>query len=151
MSYQAEQLLGESGPLAGALSGFELRRQQLDMARAVQQALEHSGHLMVEAGTGVGKSFAYLVPAMLHAARGGPAVVVSTHTIALQEQLVHKDIPFLQKVLPVKVSAVLVKGRNNYLSLRRLTQASRKQQTLFPNRKTLKELHRLEDWAYATT
>lgn len=150
MSCQAEHLLGESGPLAGALAGFELRPQQLEMARAVQQALEHSRHLMVEAGTGVGKSFAYLIPAMLHAARGGPAVLVSTYTIALQEQLIHKDIPFLQKVLPVDIAAVLVKGRNNYLSLRRLTQASQKQQNLFPNRKALGELHRIEDWAYAT-
>jgi ATP-dependent DNA helicase DinG len=150
LSLQAEQLLSEKGPLADALAGFELRPQQREMARAVQEALEENKHLMVEAGTGVGKSFAYLIPAMLRAGRGGPAVVVSTHTIALQEQLMEKDIPLLRKVLPVEVSAVLVKGRNNYLSLRRLTQASSKQETLFPQHKNLAELHRIEDWAYAT-
>lgn len=149
-SYRAEELLGETGPLAAALNGFELRAEQLEMTRAVQRAIDDSAHLMVEAGTGVGKSFAYLIPAMIRAARGGSAVVISTHTIALQEQLIHKDIPFLQKVLPFDVSAVLVKGRNNYLSIRRLTQASSKQNDLFSRGKERDELWRIEDWAYST-
>ena len=150
MSLRAEELLGEAGPLVGALDGFELRGEQLDMTRAVQRALDDGSHLMVEAGTGVGKTFAYLIPAMIHAARGGPAVVISTHTIALQEQLIHKDIPFLQKVLPIDVSAVLLKGRNNYLSIRRLTGTSLKQEDLFSAGKERNELWRIEDWAYKT-
>src|SRR5262245_46068713 len=96
------------------------------MAQAVEAAIAAGAHLVVEAGTGTGKSFAYLVPAILAAtARQGegaknPKVVVSTHTISLQEQLITKDIPFLNAVLPVEFSAVLVKGRSNYISLRRL-------------------------------
>ena len=83
-------------------------------------AIERPGHLVVEAGTGVGKSFAYLVPAIQAAADTKKKVVVSTHTIALQEQLLSKDIPFLRSVMPQEFSAVLVKGRSNYISLRRL-------------------------------
>ena len=79
---------------------------------------------MVEAGTGVGKSFAYLVPAILAAAEGGLKVVVSTHTISLQEQLMTKDLPFLRAVMPQEFSAVLVKGRSNYVSLRRMHAAT---------------------------
>ena len=90
------------------------------MAEAVAEAIEAPAHLMVEAGTGVGKSFAYLVPAILAAAELGKKVVVSTHTISLQEQLLQKDIPFLRAVMPQEFTAVLVKGRSNYISLRRL-------------------------------
>ena len=90
------------------------------MAEAVAEAIERPGHLVVEAGTGVGKSFAYLVPAILAAVEQKKKVVVSTHTIALQEQLLRKDIPFLRSVMPQEFSAVLVKGRSNYISLRRL-------------------------------
>ncbi len=91
------------------------------MADAVAEAIADRRHLMVEAGTGVGKCFAYLVPAILAATANKECrVVISTHTISLQEQLVHKDIPFLQGVMPQPFNAVLVKGRSNYLSLRRL-------------------------------
>ena len=82
-------------------------------------AFEAGEHLLVEAGTGVGKSFAYLIPAIDRVTREGGRVVISTHTIALQEQLVDKDIPFLRTVFPQEFSAVLVKGRSNYLGLRR--------------------------------
>ena len=82
-------------------------------------------HLIVEAGTGVGKSFAYLIPAIAQTALG-KKVVVSTHTISLQEQLIEKDIPFLQAVSGQEFSAVLCKGRSNYLCLRRLEQATKK-------------------------
>ena len=90
------------------------------MAQAVTQAIERAGHLVVEAGTGVGKSFAYLVPAIQAAVELKKKVVVSTHTIALQEQLINKDIPFLRSVMKDEFTAVLVKGRSNYISLRRL-------------------------------
>src|SRR6266568_1377235 len=118
-SLEAGPILGPGGAIALRLPGYELRPEQLRMAEAVTHAIDEGGHLMVEAGTGVGKSFAYLVPAIL-AAVSNPEfrVVVSTHTISLQEQLIHKDIPFLQQVMP-EFRAVLVKGRSNYLSLRR--------------------------------
>src|SRR6516162_11702437 len=124
-------ILGPDGSIAQRLPNYEPRPQQLDMAEAVAQAITDKHHLMVEAGTGVGKSFAYLVPAVLAAlAEKECRVVVSTHTISLQEQLIHKDIPFLQSVLPRPFSAVLVKGRGNYLSLRRLRVAQQRVRSL---------------------
>ena len=101
------------------------------MAGAVARAIEGPDHLIVEAGTGVGKSFAYLVPAIQATADPKTKVVVSTHTIALQEQLLSKDIPFLRSVMPQEFSAVLVKGRSNYISLRRLDVAVKRQDALF--------------------
>src|SRR5215467_4151932 len=111
-----ESILGPQGAIARRLPDFESRPQQLAMAEAVRQAIEERRHLMVEAGTGVGKSFAYLVPALQAAlADRDCRVVVSTHTIGLQEQLIRKDLPLLQKVFP-ELRAVLVKGRGNYVS-----------------------------------
>src|SRR3954463_9466891 len=112
-------ILGPKGVIARRLPGYEPRPQQLEMAQAVADAIAGKHHLMVEAGTGVGKSFAYLVPAALAAIASKECrVVISTHTISLQEQLVRKDVPFLQSVLPQPFNAALVKGRSNYLSLR---------------------------------
>src|SRR5207237_8651894 len=112
---------GPGGSIAARLGNYESRPQQLAMADAVASAIANRRHLMVEAGTGVGKSFAYLVPAVLAAlADKDCRVVISTHTISLQEQLLRKDIPFLQKVMPEPFTAALVKGRSNYLSKRRL-------------------------------
>lgn len=122
----------------------------MEMACVVAQAFEDREHLLVEAGTGVGKSFAYLIPAIDRAARLGQRVLVSTHTIALQEQLVSKDIPFLQSVLPVEFSAVLVKGRANYIGLRRLARASTRRETLFDTNEEVSELWRIEDWTSTT-
>jgi ATP-dependent DNA helicase DinG len=120
-------ILGPRGSIARRLGSYEPRPQQLEMADAVARAIAGPRHLMVEAGTGVGKSFAYLVPAILAAAgTRNFRVVVSTHTISLQEQLVRKDIPFLQEVMPRPFNAVLVKGRSNYLSLRRLRGAQQR-------------------------
>lgn len=143
-------VLGSEGLIARAMPGYEHRAPQVAMAEAVTEAFEVPHHLMVEAGTGVGKSFAYLLPAIARAVHHGQRVVISTHTIALQEQLVHKDIPFLQKVLPEPFLAVLVKGRSNYLGLRRLARASGRQTALFDARGQVAELHRIEDWAYRT-
>ncbi len=95
------KVLGPDGLVAKKFAGFESRPQQLDMADAVADAIARKRKLLVEAGTGVGKSFAYLVPA-IHAASAKKdfKVVISTHTISLQEQLIRKDIPFLQSVMP---------------------------------------------------
>ena len=104
---------------------FELRPQQQKMARAVADAAEMQHHLAVEAGTGVGKSFAYLVPQILSALEQETRCVVATYTITLQEQLMHKDIPFVRNVLGRDFKAVMVKGRSNYLCLLRLQRALR--------------------------
>src|SRR5947208_9028057 len=99
----SRDVLGPGGLVAGQLPDFEPRPQQLGMAEAVEDAIAKGKKLLVEAGTGVGKSFAYLVPAALAVAENKDfRVVVSTHTISLQEQLVEKDIPFLQRTVPVE-------------------------------------------------
>ena len=107
------------GPLARSLPGFEARPGQLKMSRAVAKALTDRLHLIVEAGTGTGKSLAYLWPAATYAVSNGRRVVISTNTINLQEQLFYKDIPLLRKALPVPFQATVLKGRANYLCLRR--------------------------------
>jgi ATP-dependent DNA helicase DinG len=117
------------------------------MATAVSTAIDRGGHLIAEAGTGVGKSFAYLVPAILAATERKKKVIVSTHTIALQEQLLRKDIPFLRSVMPQEFSAVLVKGRSNYLSLRRLDVAVERQAGLFQRVEDFEQLATLRLWA----
>ncbi len=147
---ECADILGPGGLIARRLPQYEHRREQLEMAEAVFQAFEQPEHLLVEAGTGVGKSFAYLVPAIERVTRHKQRVVVSTHTIALQEQLINKDIPFLQSVLPMEFSAVLMKGRGNYIGLRRLARASQRQDLLFDSRAAREELWRIEDWAYHT-
>ena len=121
-------ILGDGGAIARRLGErYEARPQQMEMAQAVHLAFAEQHHLMVEAGTGVGKSFAYLLPAIDAAVRQHKRVVISTHTIALQEQLIEKDIPLLQSVYPDEFTAVLVKGRSNYLCRRRLEQTRGRQ------------------------
>ena len=140
------------GLIARRLAGYESRPQQLEMAHAVAEAIRNERHLVVEAGTGVGKSFAYLVPAILATQerpseeRGKRRIVVSTHTISLQEQLIARDVPFLNSVLPMEFSAVLVKGRGNYLSLRRLEGAWAKSGTLFESEQ-MTQLARIREWS----
>ncbi len=138
-----------AGPVAKRLKQFELRPQQQAMAAAVENAFNRRKHLIVEAGTGVGKSFAYLIPAIAQVAQG-KKVVISTHTISLQEQLMEKDIPFLQAVSGQEFSAVLCKGRGNYLCLRRLEQASKKAFSLFPDMRNADDLAMIEEWADQT-
>ena len=150
MALHAEAILSDTGPLARRLSGFEFRPQQLEMARLVEDNLQRTGRLMVEAGTGVGKSFAYLIPAIRHIVEKRERVVIATHTISLQEQILEKDIPLLRAIAADEFSAVLVKGRNNYLSLRRLRLASQRQERLFPDERERHALHQLEDWAMET-
>jgi ATP-dependent DNA helicase DinG len=112
-------LLGPDGPMAGLLDDYELRESQLQMTLAIAQLYARGGRLLVEAGPGTGKSLAYLVPAVHHAVASGERVVVATNTITLQEQLFAKDIPFMRSWLPFDFKASLLKGRANYVSLRR--------------------------------
>jgi ATP-dependent DNA helicase DinG len=138
----------ENGPLSKA-KNFEFRPQQQEMAARIAQALEEERHLVVEAGTGVGKSLAYLAPAILFALERHKKAIISTHTINLQEQLLHKDIPILKKVLPVEFAAALMKGRQNYLCPRRLKRALQNAKELFTGPEA-SELQRLADWASTT-
>lgn len=170
-----EELLAPGGRLAARLPGWESRPQQLEMANLVAEAIANRRHAIIEAGTGVGKSLAYLVPAILAATadQAGPEqtdppphagdwddedpprpgtprprrVVISTHTIALQEQLVGKDVPLVAAVMPREFSAVLVKGRGNYLSLRRLQLALERSGSLFNDEGERAELLQLAAWA----
>ncbi|MGQ0636523.1 MAG: ATP-dependent DNA helicase [Planctomycetaceae bacterium] len=156
-------ILGPDGRIAQRLKAYEHRPQQLEMAEAVASAIASKKHLVVEAGTGVGKSFAYLVPVILAATadqgqkrdrddenRKRTRIVVSTHTISLQEQLIGRDIPFLNSVLPLEFSAVLVKGRGNYISLRRLKGARERAQAMFAQPRQLEELARISKWSQVT-
>jgi len=149
MDIVVQDFFATTGPVAQRLSGFELRPQQQQMAAAVEQAFQRGTHLIAEAGTGVGKSFAYLVPAIAQAALG-KKVVISTHTISLQEQLIEKDIPFLQAVSGLVFSAVLCKGRGNYLCMRRLEQAGKKSFSLLPDARSADDLIMVETWAKNT-
>ncbi len=142
-------IFGETGLLAKA-KNFEYRAEQQEMAVAVARSLEEERHLVVEAGTGVGKSIAYLVPAILYAIEQHKKAVVSTQTINLQEQLLYKDIPILQKILPVEFEAALMKGRQNYLCPRRLERAMQQADELFTTSEQA-ELVRIAEWACRTT
>jgi len=163
--------LAPDGRLAARIAGWESRPQQLAMAELVGRAIAEKRHAIVEAGTGTGKSLAYLIPAVLaatadqeeqpaaagDAAARGPddpprqrRVVIATHTIALQEQLVTKDIPVVAAVMPREFSAVLVKGRGNYVSLRRLALARERMASLFQHDEEVAELEGLIEWADQT-
>ncbi len=158
----SEQVLGPKGRIAARLEKYEFREQQLQMANAVEQAIAKREHLVAEAGTGTGKSFAYLVPAILsvlnnrsdnkpkQGKKQKKRVIISTHTISLQEQLISKDIPFLNAILPVEFSAVLVKGRSNYVSLRRIKGAIEKTVALFPEQEQLQQLQEISKWSKKT-
>jgi ATP-dependent DNA helicase DinG len=150
MDHGVQSALGPDGLVARSLKGYEHRPEQIAMAEAVDRAFRAGRHLVVEAGTGVGKSFAYLVPAIHLATREKRRVLLSTYTISLQEQLVEKDLPLLAKALGLEFRAVLVKGRSNYLCLRRLQRASRLAATLFASQAERRELARLEQWALST-
>ncbi len=113
-------MLQEGGALSQQFPNYEFRPQQAQMMRAVAESLNHSGHLLVEAGTGTGKSLAYLLPAVHWAHQNGLRVVVSTNTINLQEQLYHKDLPDLARILPFEFHAAVLKGRSHYLCPARL-------------------------------
>jgi len=150
---QVEAIFSPSGILSKA-SNFEFRPQQQEMAVAVARALQNQEHLAVEAGTGVGKSLAYLVPAILFAVAQRKKAVVSTHTINLQEQLTEKDLPMLAAVLgslpePVRFNFTMLKGRANYLCTRRLQKAVQQSGNLFTSSEA-EELQRIYEWSKET-
>ena len=189
--FTPDEILGPSGRIAARLKNYESRPEQLAMAEAVDLAIREKHHLVVEAGTGVGKSFSYLVPAILAAAGSqrkasssdgesdnrssqnlhncphpnplpkgegtnsqephSPRIVVATHTISLQEQLIEKDLPFLNSVIPLEFSAVLVKGRSNYISLRRLKNAMERMSSLFDDEEELEQIRTISKWSKETT
>ena len=117
------EVFGPEGLIASTHPDYEHRPGQIKMAEAVLRAFEQRRHLIVEAGTGTGKTLAYLVPAIAAACGSGARVVISTGTKNLQEQLMDKDIPFLQDTLPAKFRAAVMKGRNNYACLHRIKRA----------------------------
>ena len=145
-----EEALGSGGMISRRLCEYEVRPAQVAMARVVAESLGEKRHLLVEAGTGTGKTFAYLVP-LIEATGEGVKAIVSTHTINLQEQLVRKDIPFLRSVLGREFIALVVKGRRNYVCLRRLFRATERQGSFFGEvKRAVEQLSRLGEWARRT-
>ncbi len=142
------KMLEPDGLFEQNFTGFEYRPQQVDMMANVIGAFNAAHHMMIEAGTGTGKSMAYLIPAIYWAVRNGQRVVISTNTINLQDQLLNKDIPNLQKILPVKFKAVSMKGRSNYVCPRRV-QMFRTKANLSPKESRL--LAKLLVWMPSTT
>jgi len=150
LSYpEIEQFFAPGGVLSGSLEGYEYREEQSRMAFAVAEAFNGERVAVIEAGTGTGKSLAYLLPAVLWAVRNRERIVISTNTINLQEQLIRKDIPFLQEKGRLAFRAVLVKGRSNYLCLRKLASVE-KEPSLFKDDGKAGELEALLQWSRKT-
>ncbi len=150
LSYpEIEQFFAPGGVLSGSLDGYEYREEQSRMAFAVAEAFNGERVAVIEAGTGTGKSLAYLLPAVLWAVRNRERIVISTNTINLQEQLIRKDIPFLQDKGRLAFRAVLVKGRSNYLCLRKLASVE-KEPSLFKDDGKAGELETLLQWSRKT-
>ena len=139
-----EAAFGSGGALERAVPGYRQRRQQLEFAQAVHDAIESSGVLIAEAGTGTGKTFAYLVPALL----AGGRVIVSTGTKTLQDQLYHRDLPLVRNALGVPVDVALLKGRANYLCLHHLEVAAA--QGTFAAREETVHLQKIRRFAKTT-
>ncbi|MGI9264707.1 MAG: ATP-dependent DNA helicase [Gammaproteobacteria bacterium] len=140
-----ESIFSAGGPLSKSLQGFRPRPEQIAMAVRVTESLATGSILLVEAGTGVGKTFAYLVPALLSGAR----IVISTGTRSLQDQLFSKDLPAICEALGRPVEVTMLKGRSNYLCRHRLDLA--REQSRFPSRQDAEWFARIEDWAQHTT
>lgn len=152
---KVEEFFAENGPLQDAAKHggrpYEYRFQQLQMARETIQALIDKRNLAIEAPTGVGKSFAYLVPAILYSKLTNTPALVTTETISLQEQLVNKDLPLLQKLLNIKFKSALAKGRRNYLCLRRLSLAAGEHQSDYiPHPSMEGDIDRIYAWSERT-
>lgn len=141
-------ILGSDGPLAKTLKGFEARHEQKEMMRNVLEAYQGNQIALIEAGTGTGKSLAYLIPALLWAAATGERTVISTNTINLQEQLLQKDIPLIVKTLNLNLKAVLVKGMHNYFCIRKFVETQYELQHLAPNE--VEEMQKIEIWQNQT-
>ncbi|GAH18594.1 unnamed protein product, partial [marine sediment metagenome] len=136
-----EEVLKAHGLIAEKLKNFEERTEQIEMARAVEKAIRKRKHLIVEAGTGVGKSLAYLIPFIYWAVEEEKRVIVSTYTKTLQHQLTKSDLPFLREALGVDFRFTLVVGAENYLCLRRLERA--RVYELLDTEKEVKELEKI--------
>jgi ATP-dependent DNA helicase DinG len=149
LAKQVEEIFSPKGILSRS-KNFEFRPQQQQMAVAVARALQERRHLAVEAGTGVGKSLAYLIPTILFSKRNKKKAIVSTQTINLQEQLTQKDLPMLQHILPVDFEFTMLKGRANYLCTRRLERAMQQSGSLFTSSEA-EELQRIHEWSKKTT
>ncbi len=176
-----QSILGPDGRIAKRIRNYEHRTEQMEMANAVESALRDRKHLVVEAGTGVGKSFGYLVPAILHATAAesrldrktanpdnpeshtdadlpdeedgderAKRIIISTHTISLQEQLIGKDLPLLNAVIPREFSSVLVKGRGNYVSKRRLSLAHSRMTNLLSQERDYEQMQSILKWSLET-
>src|SRR5688572_28919206 len=145
LSTPLQRAFAADGPLAAAVPGFTLRREQLEMAEAIHAAIERTGVLVAEAGTGTGKTFAYLVPALL----AGGKVIVSTGTKTLQDQLFDRDLPAVRNALACGGSAALLKGRTNYVCLYRLRRAA--SEARLPTRDQAAQLQRIQRFAAVTT
>ena len=141
-------IFSDSGLLSKA-KNFEFRAEQQQMAVEIAKALEKNQHLIIEAGTGVGKSLAYLIPGILYAVSQNKKAVISTHTINLQEQLTEKDLPMLKQILPIEFSFAMLKGRSNYLCTRRLQRARQQAANLLTSSE-MEELKRITDWSRET-
>ncbi len=137
---EVSQVFGETGALAAQHDSFEVRPQQIDMAREVADALNRGQQLLIEAGTGTGKSLAYLIPAAGWALQNNNRVTIATNTINLQEQLLKKDIPLTRQVVGKALRAALMKGRNNYLCPRRLATLRRRKPTTSDALRTLAKI-----------
>ena len=143
-----ERILGEEGLVAKSLKHYEKREEQIEMLKAVELAISSSSHLIVEAGTGVGKSLAYLIPFIYWATEEKKRVVISTYTKALQQQLVEKDLPFLEEALKINFKFALCLGGQNYLCLRRCLQPALL--GLFDSRKKANEINKILRWQEKT-
>ncbi|MRR59014.1 MAG: helicase, partial [Deltaproteobacteria bacterium] len=146
---EIEQFFAPDGVLSRNLEGYEHRDEQTRMAFDVAEAFNRERVALIEAGTGTGKSLAYLLPAVLWSVRNRERIVISTNTINLQEQLIKKDIPFLQQKGGLSFRAVLVKGRSNYLCLRKL-KAIETEPSLFKEEGSAGELEALVAWSRKT-
>ena len=144
LTQKVAQTLSSQGALALAIPGFQPREGQTDMALAVSETVQEGGQLVVEAGTGVGKTFAYLVPVLL----SGQRALISTATKALQDQLFSRDIPRLVDVLGLPIRVALLKGRSNYLCLHRMEQARHSPESAQPG--SQRALAKIETWAQST-
>src|SRR5471032_2238280 len=146
MNSDYKDIFKTGGPLARALPHYAYRPEQAVMAKAVGAALARLEPLIVEAGTGTGKTFAYLIPALL----SGRSVIISTGTRTLQDQLFRRDVPMLAKALGLPVKIALLKGRTNYLCRHRLELASQQGSLLRSERGLTRVLARVSRWAAAT-
>ena len=136
-----EEFFGQSSPLNTMLDGYQPRHGQANMAEEVAHAIKENQHLVIEAGTGIGKTFAYLVPALL----SGQKIIISTGTKTLQDQLYHRDLPLISKAIGRPISTALLKGRSNYLCLNRASLATSN------DKYVARDLKLVNQWLHQTT